>query len=72
MTKTVNSFEDLERLLASWSSFKDDEVYDTVGMWTLFLACLQNLRVHALGAELEDLADGLSEEQRAFLRQLAG
>ncbi len=66
----IGSFKELEDGLRDWKSFKDPEVYDVGGMWSLFCACTDNLQKYALPAEIEDLAKHLSDEQCAFLKLL--
>ena len=67
----ITSFAQLERGLRDWRSFVDPDTYDVAGMMTLLCACLENLRKHVLPEELNELRDGLSEEDRAFLKTLA-
>lgn len=40
-------------------------------MVLLFAACLDNMRLHMLEAELEDIDSYLTEEQKEFLLKLA-
>lgn len=68
----LGSFDDLENLLRNWRLWASDEgPYDVGGMMALLGACLDNLREHALEAELEDIAEFLTPEQAEFLRGLA-
>jgi hypothetical protein len=53
-------------------SFGDPQAYDAAGMMVLLCACLDNLRKYALPAELEDFGAGLTDEERAILKTLAG
>jgi hypothetical protein len=66
------SYEDLERYLRHFVNISCDPVpYDFNGVVHLMLALLDNLREHALDAELEDLRDSLTEEQVEFFLRLA-
>jgi hypothetical protein len=67
----LETYEDLEKFLRSWGSFKDAEVYDLVGMAHLLGACLDNLRDNVSDVGLEELGGCLSESQIAFLKKLA-
>ena len=64
------SYEDLERYLRSWGSFRDPWVYDFAGMVHLFRACLDNLIEHHPQHDFADLAECLTEEQLLFLKEL--
>lgn len=67
----IESFEQLEHGLRGWRSFLGpDEEYDVVGMFNLLMACVGNLREHALEAEIENYAEVITEAERAFLRKL--
>jgi hypothetical protein len=68
----IESFEQLEEGLREWMSFGDPQAYDAAGMMVLLCACLDNLRKYALPAELEDFGAGLTDEERAILKTLAG
>ena len=69
---TIESFEELESGLKNWTSFADRQVYDVGGMMALLCACVNNLRNNVSPAEVPDLAAGMTEEERSFLRTLAG
>jgi hypothetical protein len=66
----LESFSQLEQGLKGWRSFVDQDVYDAGGMKALLCACIENLRNHALPAEVEDLRETLSDEDRSFLKSL--
>jgi len=71
MMKPLKTFEDLEAMLRHWMSFADPHVYDAGGMVLLFAACLDNMRLRMLEAELEEIDSYLTDEQKAFLLKLA-
>ena len=66
--ETFQSFEDLESLLKHWTSRYDNNVYDFGGMTSLLGACLDNLKEHALDAEIEEIKEYLTSEQYDFLK----
>ncbi|MES2693280.1 MAG: hypothetical protein V4773_07385 [Verrucomicrobiota bacterium] len=49
----------------------DGSVYDFGAVMQMLEACLDNLRAHALEAEIDDMPDYLNEDQKSFLRKLA-
>ena len=69
--KSLKTFEDVEAMLRHWVSFADPHVYDTRGMVLLFAACLDNMRLRMLEAELEDIDSYFTDEQKEFLLKLA-
>ena len=69
--KPLKTFEDLEALLRHWGSFADPALYDAGGMILLLAACLDNMRLRMLDAELEDIDAYLTDEQKEFLLKLA-
>jgi hypothetical protein len=71
MMKPLKTFEDLEAMLRHWVSFADPHLYDAGGMVLLFAACLDNMRLRMLEAELEDIDAYLTDEQKEFLLKLA-
>jgi len=67
----IQSYDDLERYLREFVNILGDPLpYDFTGAAHLFLAILDNLRIHALDAELEDIGGCFSVEQAAFLHRL--
>jgi|SoiMethySBSTD1v2_1073268.scaffolds.fasta_scaffold5611844_1 hypothetical protein len=66
----VNSFEDLVASLRQFTSWTGGPEYDFSGAVQLLAATVDSLHQHALDAELEDIANHLTEEQAAFLRRL--
>ena len=64
-------FEDLEAILRHWVPFADPHLYDAGGMVLLFTACLDNMRLRMLEAELEDIDSYLTDEQKEFLFNFA-
>ena len=64
--KPLKTFEDLEAMLRHWVSFADPHLYDAGGMVLLFAACLDNMRLHMLEAELEDIDSYFTDEQKEF------
>jgi hypothetical protein len=71
MMKPLKTFEDLEAVLRHWVSFADPHLYDAGGMVLLFAACLDNMRLRMLEAELEEIDSYLTDEQKEFLLKLA-
>jgi hypothetical protein len=71
MMKPLKTFEDVEAMLRHWVSFADPQLYDAGGMVSLFAACLDNMRLRMLEAELEDIDSYLTDEQKEFLLKLA-
>jgi hypothetical protein len=67
----IHAFEDLEGALRNWMSFKDQQVYDFVGMVALLSACLDNLETRAVESDLEEISECLTDSQKAFLERLA-
>jgi hypothetical protein len=67
----VDSFEQLEEGLTTWSSFAGSHQYDAFGMMALLCACMENLRKNVRPEEWSDLGSALSEDERAFLMALA-
>lgn len=66
----VRDYEDLLEFLRNWRSFRDPQVYDFGGMVHLLKACLDNLRQFAVDGEIEDIANYLDDDQKAFLKRL--
>jgi hypothetical protein len=66
----LDSFEQLKEGLRTWSSFVGPEVYDVGGMMALFCACIENLRLNVSSDEIRELAETLSDDERAFLSRL--
>ena len=71
MIKPLKTFEDVEAMLRHWVSFADPQLYDAGGMVLLFAACLENMRLRMLEAEMEDIDSYLPDEQNEFLLKLA-
>ena len=71
MMKPLKTFEDVEAMLRHWVSFADPHLYDAGGMVLLFAACLDNMRLRMLEAELEDIDSYLTDEQKEFVLKLA-
>ena len=71
MMKPLKTFEDLEATLRHWMSFADPHLYDAEGMVLLLAACLDNIRLRMLEAELEDIDSYLTDEQKEFLLKVA-
>lgn len=65
-------YEQLRDYLRTFVNIGGDPVpYDVNGVIHLWVALLDNLRVNALTADIAELGDFLSDEQVAFLSQLA-
>ena len=71
MMKPLKTFANLEAMLRHWVSFADPHLYDAGGMVLLFAACLDNMRLRMLEAELEDIDSYLTDEQKEFLLKVA-
>jgi len=69
--RRIESYEALVDLLRTWRSWSGDG-YDVGGMMHLLGACLDNLKAHALEAELDELAEFLEPAQVEFLRGIVG
>ncbi len=66
----IESFEQLEQGLRDWRSFVDPDLYDEGGMMALLCACVENLRRNVPSFEVPNLGEGLSDEERTFLKSL--
>ena len=71
MMKPLKTFEDVEAMLRHWVSCTAPHLYDVGGMVLLFVACLDNMRLRMLEAELEDIDSYLTDEQKEFVLKLA-
>lgn len=70
--KGIKSHDELINYLKSYGKNNGDfEEYDFGWMVSLFLACLDNIRQHALPIEIEDFGEYLNEEQKQFLIKLS-
>ena len=69
--KPLKTFEDVEAMLGHWRSFADPSLYDAGGRVLLFAACLDNMRLRMLEAELENIDAYLTDAQKEFLPKLA-
>jgi hypothetical protein len=65
------SFGELESYLRDFTTWDRGADFDFGAAIHLFGACLDCLRARALDAEIEAVPDHLSEEQLAFLEELA-
>lgn len=72
MSFKIENSGDLQKFLRTWMSGEDDTVYDFSSMCEFLGACLDNLNEYALEAELEEIADCLTEQQVLFLKRLTG
>lgn len=68
---SIKNFEELESILKNWTSFGDPYVYDNIGIVTLFLACLDNIKKNFHEEELEDFKEYLTVEQKEFFLRLS-
>ena len=68
---TLNTFEQVEAYLREFSNFGGGPPYDVVGVATLTLALLDNLRENALEVDIENLAETVTDEQAAFIVRFA-
>jgi hypothetical protein len=71
----IESYEQLEAFLLNWGQFDDPKgEYDFIGITTLLKACVENIRTHALDAEIESLSENgfefFTPEQKSILRRL--
>ncbi len=67
---TFDHFGELEAYLRRFTNFGGGPDYDFAGTLALTMALLNNLREHAVDAELETLSDSLTEEEKAFILRL--
>lgn len=63
-------YEDIEKAVREWGSGNEVQ-YDFNGVVHLLIAALDNLRAHALEAELEDVGESFEPEQAEFLMRLS-
>lgn len=70
---SVQDYGDLLRILLEYRSWPPDSeaAYDVIGIGQLMVACLENLRIHHVEADVPALATLLSDQQRSFLVKLA-
>ena len=61
-----------EEALAYIRQYNHPNAYDFNGVVHLLLAALDNLHVHAREDELEAIGHSMSDEQRLFLKKIAG
>lgn len=70
----IIAFEELEEYLREFRVFRHGSLpseYDFGGAVYLLAACLDNLRSHALDAQLEEIGNYLDPENMTFLHQLS-
>lgn len=65
---SIRSFEQLEQGLRNWCNIGGAPDYDAVGMITLLVACLDNLRANLPDDILADHGATLSEGEVAILK----
>jgi hypothetical protein len=68
---SIESFEQLQRFLREWRSYRDRDVYDLNGMAALMAACLENLQANVLESDLDEIGACFSESQKAFIKTIA-
>lgn len=66
----IESFEDLENYIRTFTSWDNEGGYDFGGAVYLLLASLDNLRFRSLEAELDDIGEYMSQEQIVFLKKI--
>jgi hypothetical protein len=65
------SYEQLIKFLETWTSFDgDEEVYDTIGILTIFRACLTNLHLRSIQGDFEDLHEVFDENEIEVMRKI--
>ena len=68
---SITDFNDLRQYLRGFTNFQGESVpYDHVGLFHLLSAIIDNLQVHAIEQDLEDLGALLTEDQAAFLSRV--
>jgi hypothetical protein len=70
----IQTYEQLEEALLNWRQGDPDGEYDFIGIATLLKACVENIRTHALGAEIDSLREAgfefFTPEQKTILNRL--
>lgn len=66
----IKSFNGLLEYFRNWRSLDDPAVYDFGGIVHVMLACLDNMRSHAIEGEIADIGTYMTKEQIAFLRKI--
>jgi hypothetical protein len=66
----IDTFEELESFLRNWTSFKDDQAYDLIGVAALMAACLDNLSSNVVDGDVGEIADCFTDSQKVFLRKM--
>jgi hypothetical protein len=73
---TIKDYVHLVEVLKTWRAFGSNKYpeefyeYDGTGMFELFCACIENMRINFNEGKIEDMAETLSPEEREFLTRL--